>query len=303
MQPVRSVLRVAHMISAEGDPGSAELPAELDPGEKGGASIRGGVCPTTTTFSRRHPTPPRATQRRLTTPNDTFGSQVARFPPREVRAASTHRNAWNRRRAEPGEPEIRMPPSLRLPNRVDLRFDHRPGRIERIQVLGPFPLRAETDGAATGAQPPIRRRTARGRPSSRASRRAPSCAQACLAAGSHGAKSPADAAGAVPPNATSGRPSGPIRRPGLCHRTRPNRANQPVLSDQGQETIRSARTRRPQWISVSSRCHRTPRSAVYAHRRETSASPSLRPLPGLRPRPRGRRQYNAPTSQSSTVIL
>ena len=33
------------------------------------------------------------------------------------------------------------------------------------------------------------------------------------------------------PNATSGRPSGPIRRPGLCHRTRPNRANQPVLSD------------------------------------------------------------------------
>ena len=51
--------------------------------------------------------------------------------------------------------KIRMPPSLRLPDRVDLRFDHRPGRIERIQVLGPFPLRAETDGAATGAQPPI----------------------------------------------------------------------------------------------------------------------------------------------------
>ena len=51
--------------------------------------------------------------------------------------------------------KIRMPPSLRRPDRVDLRFDHRPGRIERIQVPGPFPLRAETDGAATGAQPPI----------------------------------------------------------------------------------------------------------------------------------------------------
>ena len=41
-------------------------------------SIRGGVC-LTTTSSRRHPTPPGATQRRLTTPNATFGSQMARF--------------------------------------------------------------------------------------------------------------------------------------------------------------------------------------------------------------------------------
>ena len=39
---------------------------------------RGGGCPTTTS-SRRHPTPPGATQRRLTTPNATFGSQMARF--------------------------------------------------------------------------------------------------------------------------------------------------------------------------------------------------------------------------------
>ena len=39
--------------------------------KKGGASIRGG-CPTTTS-SRRHPTPPRATKRRLTTPNATSG--------------------------------------------------------------------------------------------------------------------------------------------------------------------------------------------------------------------------------------
>ena len=47
----------------------SELPAEL---------YRGGVC-LTTTSSRRHPTPPGATQRRLTTPNATFGSQMARF--------------------------------------------------------------------------------------------------------------------------------------------------------------------------------------------------------------------------------
>ena len=47
--------------------------------KRGGEYRRGGVCPTTT-FSRRHPTPPRATQRRLTTPNATFGSQMARFP-------------------------------------------------------------------------------------------------------------------------------------------------------------------------------------------------------------------------------
>ena len=33
------------MISAEGDPGSAELPAELDPGEKGGGEYKGGCLP------------------------------------------------------------------------------------------------------------------------------------------------------------------------------------------------------------------------------------------------------------------
>ena len=45
-------------------------------GEKRGDEYKGGVCPTTT-FSRRHPTPPRATS---TPPNATFGSQMARFP-------------------------------------------------------------------------------------------------------------------------------------------------------------------------------------------------------------------------------
>ena len=39
---------------------------------------RGGCCPATTS-SRRHPTPSRATQRRSTTPNATFGSHLARF--------------------------------------------------------------------------------------------------------------------------------------------------------------------------------------------------------------------------------
>ena len=34
------------------------------------------------------------------------------------------------------------------------------------------------------------------------------------------------------PNATSGSTFWPIRAPGLCHRTRPNRAKQPVLSEQ-----------------------------------------------------------------------
>ena len=61
------------------DTGRIGTPSRTRSGrKKGGASIRGGVCPTTT-FSRRHPTPPRATQRRLTTPNTTFGSQMARF--------------------------------------------------------------------------------------------------------------------------------------------------------------------------------------------------------------------------------
>ena len=79
----------------------------------------------------------------------------------------------------------------------------------------------------------------------------------------------------VPPNATSGRPSGPIRRPGLCHRTRPNRAKASDLN------IARAWRRRPHQVaepfragSVRPRLGTWPRCRAWRARSRTSPPPA-----------------------------